>query len=115
MQLSLSPTDYRLGLRAGWAGELGKGWQGTAALEARTGRDLHIEGVFTDALTAGARFVKRFSENHRLEIGFTVPLSIRGGRSASTTEAFRLTGDRLYNPHGDFRTARCATLAYVMN
>ncbi len=104
--LSLTDRNYRLGLRAGWAGELGKGWQGTAALEARTGRDLHIEGVFTDTLTAGARFVKRFSENHRLEIGFTVPLSIRGGRSASTTEAFRLTGDRLYNPAWGFQNGK---------
>lgn len=104
--LSLSDRNYRLGLRAGWSGELGKGWQGAAAIDLRTGRDLHIEGVFTDALTAGARFAKRFSEKHRLEICFIVPVSIRGGRSASTAEAFMLTGDRLYNPAWGFQNGK---------
>lgn len=104
--LSLTDRNYRVGLRAGWSGTLGKGWHGSAAVDARTGRDLHIEGVFTDAITAGARFDKRFSDDRLLEICLVVPFSIRGGRSASTEEAFRLTGNRLYNPAWGFQNGK---------
>ncbi len=104
--LSLSDRNYRFGLRAGWSGSLGKGWYGSAAVDARTGRDLHIEGVFTDAVTAGVRFAKRFSDNRRIEISLVVPFSIRGGRSASTEEAFLLTGDRFYNPAWGFQNGK---------
>lgn len=104
--LSLSDRNYRLGLRAGWSGALGKGWYGSAAVDARTGRDLHIEGVFTDALTTGARFAKRFSGDRQLAISLIVPFSIRGGRSASAEEAFRLTDDRLYNPAWGFQNGK---------
>lgn len=104
--LSLSDRNDRFGLRAGWSGSLGKDWYGSAAVDARTGRDLHIEGVFTDAVTAGVRFAKRFSDKRQIGICLVVPFSIRGGRSASTEEAFQLTGDRLYNPAWGFQNGK---------
>ena len=111
LAVALTDRNYRVGVRGRWAGPLGNGWQGAAALDLRTGRDLHVPGVFTDAGTAGARFVKRGADDHRIELCFTLPLSIYGGRSASTREAFELTGDRYYNPawgyqNGAVRNAR---------
>lgn len=104
--LSLTDRNYRIGARVGWSGELGKNWYGSAAVDARTGRDMHIEGVFTDAVTVGARFTKRFTEAGSLEFFVAAPFSVRGGRSASTEEAFVLTGDRLYNPAWGFQNGK---------
>lgn len=71
--LSLTDRNYRVGARVGWSGELGKKWYGSAAIDARTGRDMHIEGVFTDAVTVGARFTKRFTDNGSLEFFAAAP------------------------------------------
>ena len=64
----------------------------------RTGRDMHVEGVFTNAVTAGLRLARRFGEGHELSVLCIVPPSVRGTRLSSSEEAFTLTGDRLYNP-----------------
>ena len=104
--LSLTDRNYRIGARVGWSGELGNKWYGSAAVDFRTGRDMHIEGVFTDAVTAGARFTKRFTDKSSLEFFAAAPFSVRGGRSASTEEAFALTGDPLYNPAWGFQNGK---------
>lgn len=90
--------NYLAAVKASYTGALGPGWDYTAAVDVRTGRDMHVEGVFTNALTASFRATKRFGERHRLSLLAVLPPSMRGLRSASTEEAFRLTGDRLYNP-----------------
>lgn len=97
--------NYRLGVRLAAVGELGRGWTGAAAVDARTGRDLRVEGVFTNALSAGFRLSKRFGCGE-LSLLAAVPLSVRGTRLASTDEAFTLTGDRLYNPAWGFQSGK---------
>ena len=72
---------------------------------------MHVEGVFTNALTASLRAAKRFGDDHNLSLTLIVPPSVRGTRLSSAEEAFRLTGDRLYNPawgfqHGKVRNSR---------
>lgn len=119
LALSLTDRNYRVGLRGSWSGDLGRNWYASTALDLRTGRDLHIEGVFTDAVTAGARLVRTGRAENRFELSFAVPLSIYGGRSASVEEAFVLTGDRLYNPawglqNGKVRNARVRREAMPM-
>ena len=109
--LALTDRNYRVGVRGSWQGRLGRGWSTAAAVDLRTGRDLHIAGVFTDAVTAGARFVREAAAGDRWEITFAVPLSLYGGRGAAPEEAFALTGDRCYNPswgyqNGKVRNAR---------
>ena len=63
----------------------------------RTGRDLYVEGVYTNAidLAVGATYNGR---NDRLDIAIMLPWSEQGLRQASTEEAFTLTHNRLYNP-----------------
>ncbi len=96
--LTVSGHNYLLGARARWSHSAGKGWRIAAAVEARTGRDLQIEGVFTDALRFGLRLAHEGRHGSRLALLLSLPLSESGGRMYSTEEAFRLTGDRLYNP-----------------
>lgn len=103
--------NYLAGARLSVTEPLGRDWSGTAALDARTGRDMHVEGVFTNALTASLRAAKRFGDDHNLSLTLIVPPSVRGTRLSSAEEAFRLTGDRLYNPawgfqHGKVRNSR---------
>ena len=84
----------------------GHGWDVAAAVEARTGRDMHVEGVFTNALTAGFRAARHFGEAIPLAFLLIVPPSVRGTRLSSVEEAFRLTGDNLSNPAWGFQDGK---------
>ena len=90
--------NYLFGARLAAGRALGNGWSGAASVHYRTGRDMHVEGVFTDALSVGVRAAKRFGEGHSLALLLIASPSMRGLRSSSTEEAFALTGDPLYNP-----------------
>ena len=67
---------------------------------------MHVEGVFTNAVTAGLRLARRFGEGHELSVLCIVPPSVRGTRLSSSEEAFTLTGDRLYNPAWGWQDGR---------
>lgn len=98
--------NYLFGARFAASGALGHGWSYAAAFDARTGRDMHVEGVFTHAVTAGLRLARRWGEGHELALTCIVPPSTRGMRLSSSEEAFTLTGDRLYNPAWGFQNGR---------
>lgn len=92
---------------------LKEGWQLLSNARVRTGRDLYVDGVYTNALdlSFGASYTAR---NDNLDIAITLPFSERGLRQASTEEAFTLTQNRLYNPSwgmqsGRIRNSRVAT------
>lgn len=114
--------NYLVSLKGNYAGVWGDGWDYSAAIDARTGRDLVTEGVFTHALSGAMRVTKRWAAGMRLTLLAVVPPSMRGLRSMSTEEAFELTGNRQYNPswglqNGEVRNARigreCVPLCVV--
>lgn len=98
--------NYRAGAQVAYDGEFATGWHGSWAVDYRTGRDARIEGVFTDALQVGGRLTKRWTSGRELTLVATMPLSMRGLRSASTEEAFRLTDDPYYNPSWGFQDGK---------
>ena len=98
--------NYLVGAKAAVSASPGVGWRISAALDARSGRDMHVEGVFTNAVTAGLRLARRFGEGHELSVLCIVPPSVRGTRLSSSEEAFTLTGDRLYNPAWGWQDGR---------
>ena len=98
--------NYLVGAKAAVSASPGDGWCISAALDARSGRDMHVEGVFTNAVTAGLRLARRFGEGHELSVLCIVPPSVRGTRLSSSEEAFTLTGDRLYNPAWGWQDGR---------
>ena len=77
---------------------LSKGWSLSANMVAATGRDLHIEGLFGNALEVNAVASKQFRNNRLFSVALFAKPSMRSTRLASTKEAFRLTGNNLYNP-----------------
>ena len=106
LALRTATEGYRLGVQASAERAFRGGLHGAFALEGRTGRDARIEGVFTHALTAAARLSYRRSSGLDATLFVALPLSMRGLRSASTEEAFRLTDDRSYNPSWGFQAGK---------
>lgn len=98
--------NYLLGAKVAASGDLGRGWTASLAMDARTGRDLHVQGVFTNAMTAALRVAHAWSSDHRLSLLCILPPSTRGTRLSSSEEAFSLTGDRFYNPAWGYQDGR---------
>jgi hypothetical protein len=76
--------------------KLQRDWSLSTDIEARTGRDLHIEGLFGNALSISAVACKAFDKGNRLSIAIFARPSMRSTRQASTSEAFGLLGNNLY-------------------
>lgn len=98
--------NYLVGAKVAASGDLGRGWTASLALDARTGRDLHVQGVFTNAMTAALRIAHAWNTDHRLSLLCILPPSTRGTRLSSSEEAFTLTGDRFYNPAWGYQDGR---------
>lgn len=89
------------------------GWSFGHYARLRTGRDLYVDGVYTNALDIAAMATYRDRRNW-LNVVVTLPLSERGLRSTSVAEAYTLTDNTLYNPSwgmqdGKMRNSRVAT------
>lgn len=104
--LRLTDRSYTVGARVAAERKTAGGWFIAAAADVRTGRDMHVEGVFTDALTVAVRLARRFDRGGEVALLALCPWSVRGTRLSSTEEAFTLTGDRLYNPAWGFQNGR---------
>ena len=101
-----SGRNYLVGTRFAASGEWGRGWSYAAGADLRLGRDLYVDGVFTDAATVALRLARQLGDGHELSLVAVVPPSVRGTRLASTREAFTLTGDCLYNPAWGFQDGK---------
>ncbi|MDE6046791.1 MAG: TonB-dependent receptor, partial [Alistipes sp.] len=104
--VSFSGRNYLVGAKFSATGEWGSDWSYAAAVDFRTGRDLYVDGVFTNALTAAFRIGKSFGDRHRLALLLVVPPSMRGTRLSATGESIALTGNRLYNPAWGFQNGK---------
>lgn len=96
--IGFSDRGYLTAVHASMSGLLGRGLSVTGYVSGRTGRDMHIKGVFANGLDAGVRLSKHWNYTRRVTVAAMFSPSERGMRRGSVEEAFRLTGDRLYNP-----------------
>lgn len=104
--LNFATRGYNGGVRAAVNETLGRGWSLAATLSGRTGRDLHIEGVYTNGIDAGFSLAKRWRGRHKVALTALLSPSERGLRSSSSQEAFRLTGNTYYNPSWGFQAGK---------
>lgn len=102
LNMNFADKGYWAGVRASISRTYRSGWSLSAFLSGRTGRDLHVDGVFTNAAEAGLRLSKHWNYRNRLTIVAMFSPSERGLRRSSVGEAFTLTGDNLYNPSWGF-------------
>ena len=120
LRVDLSGRNYLVGVNyrgvydvAPLGVPLKEGWVVMTNARVRTGRDIYVEGVYTNAvdMAVAASYEGR---NDNVELIIALPWSERGLRQASTEEAFTLTHNRLYNPAwglqgGKVRNSRVAT------
>jgi hypothetical protein len=95
---SFSSRGMPYAITSSTAHKFGNGWSLAANIAARTGRDLHIGGLFGNSLELNAVTSKRWNDRHTLSLALFAKPTMRSSRLASTEEAFRLTGNNLYNP-----------------
>lgn len=109
--VSFSSRNMPYSILLATAQKIGNNWSLATNLTARTGNDLHIEGLFGNSLEFNAVASKSWSDKHTLSMAVFAKPQMRSTRLASTAEAFRLTGNNLYNPawgyqNGKVRNAR---------
>ncbi len=88
------------------AHKLKNGWSLAADIDARTGRDLHTDGMFGNSLNINFMAAKNWSDKHTLSLALFARPSMRSIRTASTVEAFRLTNNNLYNPAWGYQNGK---------
>lgn len=109
--IALSTRNYNGGITASTSHRLSQRWSLATRINAQTGRDAHIEGLFTNRLSLDVATVGQLDSLRRLSFALFFAPSERATRQASTAEAFRLTGNNLYNPawglqNGKIRNSR---------
>lgn len=104
--LEASGRGYLGGIRYFAAYGLRREWTLTSHAALRGGRDIYADGVFANTADMALRAVKRFGNDATLSLTMLLPLSKRGLRQATTEEAFRLTGNNLYNPAWGMQSGR---------
>ena len=126
-QVTTYPDEMRAGGRVAWSSSNRtytnkatagynfatnrKGWGFAAEVNRRWGRSLSVDGMFADTWGFFGTVSKELGRNNSLNLTLLYAPSERGMQSASTEEAFSLTGTHLYNPNwgmqaGKERTAR---------
>lgn len=98
VNLNFADKGYLAGVKASYADSFRHGWSVSGYVAGRTGRDLHVGGVFTNAAEVGVRLFKHWHYDSHLTIAAMFSPSERGLRRSSVEEAFTLTGNNLYNP-----------------
>ena len=109
--VAFSTRAYTAGITASTSHTLNQRWSFASKVDARTGRDLHVEGLFQNSLSLNLAAVGQLDSLQRLSFALFFAPSERATRQASTAEAFRLLGNNLYNPAwgyqgGEVRSSR---------
>ena len=119
---SFSSRNMPYSISFATAQKLKNDWSLATNLTARTGRDLHVNGLFGNSLEFNLVASKNWSNKHALSMAVFAKPSMRSTRLASTAEAFKLTGNNLYNPawgyqNGKVRNSRirreCLPTAFI--
>lgn len=104
--VNFSGRNYLAGANFSLQREIGRTMNCAFAVDARIGRDLYVDGVFSNTVTMGFRLKKSLSDRHSLSVLCIVPPMLKGTRLASVEETFALTGDCLYNPAWGFQNGK---------
>lgn len=104
--LNLTTRNYTAGASGSTAHYLSENWALCSDIYLRTGRDLHVDGVFTSEASLSLSVIGRPDTLSSLNILFTFVPSERATRKAATAELFALTGDNYYNPAWGYQAGK---------
>lgn len=72
-------------------------WEINHNIRIRTGRDIYVEGVFSNAVDCAIE-ASHYTQRHSISLAATLSYSNRGLRQHTSEEAFSLLNNPLYNP-----------------
>ncbi len=93
-----SSSDYNFGGRVNYALPKGESWALFAQVDGRMGRDIAIDGLYSQRLSPELYFVKHLKGGANILVETALPYSFRSLRGYITDECASLTNDNLYNP-----------------
>ena len=120
LRTEFSGLNYLVGINHRSTYRLSKGgverdedWLLAHSARIRVGRDIYVDGVYTNAADVALYATRSWSDN-TLHLIASLPWSERGSRRATTQEAITLLNNPLYNPSwgyqaGKMRNANIAT------
>ena len=104
--VTLSTKGYNIGVTASSANNIGERWIVCNDTYVRTGRDMHIRGVYTNSARVNTSAIFRPDSVNTLYMALLFSTSDRALRKASYAETFTLTADKYYNPAWGYQAGK---------
>ncbi|MBR2962061.1 MAG: hypothetical protein IKC42_03450 [Alistipes sp.] len=98
VNVNISSRNAPFGVAYNGTFRIGKRWQIAAEVRAKTGRDMHVDGLYANQATINATALCRIDTLQQVSLLFTMSPSERSTRQSSVKEVFELTNNNLYNP-----------------
>lgn len=111
-----SMEGYNLGLRGDYSTNINKSSAITSSIDYRTGRDLFVDGVFSNQFRAEIGWNYKFNDDDYLSVSLYIPYINASQRNGVNDEIVSLTSDPLYNSawgyyDGEVRSSKIDTYA----
>ena len=104
--INLTTRNYLGGVSASLSHALSDRWSLATDLYIRSGRDMHIEGVFTSEASIALSALGRPDSLSCISLLLLFTPSERAGRKAAVAETFTLTGNNYYNPAWGYQNGK---------
>ncbi len=98
INVNMSSRNVPFGVSYNGTFRIGNRWQLATEVRAKTGRDMHIDGLYGNQATINATALYRIDTLQQLSLLFAMSPAERSVRQSTVREVFELTNDNLYNP-----------------
>ena len=104
--INLTSRNYLGGVSATTAHTISEKWTLATDSYIHSGRDLHIDGVFTSEAAIAVAAQGRLDSLSTLSVALFFAPSERAGRKAAVAETFALTANNYYNPSWGYQAGK---------
>ena len=104
--LNFTSRNYLGGVSATTSHTLSEKWSLVADSYIHSGRDLHVDGVFTSEASIAVAATGQIDSLNTISVALFFTPSERAGRKAAVAETFALTGDNHYNPSWGYQAGK---------
>ena len=104
--LNFTSRNYIGGVSATTSHTISEKWSFVADSYIHSGRDLHVDGVFTSEASIAAAAIGQIDSLSTISVALFFTPSERAGRKAAVAETFALTGDNHYNPSWGYQAGK---------
>lgn len=104
--LNFTTRNYLGGVSATTSHRLSPRWSLVADAYIHSGRDLHVDGVFTSEASIALSARGEIDSLSSISLALLFTPSMRAGRKAAVAETFDLTGNKFYNPSWGYQDGK---------